>query len=132
MGWVDRWCLTVGDSHGGTRGGNAGGTLRVVWGLELPCIVGNGVVTRMRLWDRLGVGVGALDAANISDNFLMVSMIWAKKTSKGWGRCGVNKDVNTSSSYVCGCARRGHYGHVTVMGKNSTVFAVSSACISIT
>ena len=91
MGWVDRWCLTVGDSHGGTRGGNAGGTLRVVWGLELPCIVGNGVVTRMRLWDRLGVGVGALDAANISDNFLMVSMIWAKKRAKDGAGVGLTR-----------------------------------------
>ena len=54
--------ILVGGTGGGLgikHGGTTGVTLRGAWGSELPCSMGNGVVARVCLGGRVGVGVGA-------------------------------------------------------------------------
>ena len=51
--------------------------------------MGNSVVARVHLSVGVGVGMGALDTAKHSANFLMTSVVWEPKRAKGAASAGI-------------------------------------------
>ena len=73
---------TLGGGAGGGRDDTHGGTaykpLGDVWGSALPYRVGNGVVTQVRVWGEVGVGMGAMDVAKFPSYCMMASISWTQ------------------------------------------------------
>ena len=117
---------------GGKLGGTADVTLRGAWGSALPCSVGNGVATQVRLGGGVEVGLGVPVAEKLPTNCWVVLMVWAPKRAKDAASSGLVRASARQLAAPVAASEEDIAVMVLLWGENNTVFAVLSPRISVT